>query len=80
VAADAQVWVNPHTRSNGTQVPGHYRTAPDSSLYNNWGTYPNVNRSLPQFKSGPRNQVNKGFTATTVCHWVVEATFSCKLP
>lgn len=43
--ADAQssVWVNPYTRTDGSYVPGHYRTAPDSNPYNNWSTYPNVN-------------------------------------
>lgn len=37
------VYVKPHVRSDGTYVQGHYRSAPDSSPYNNWTTRPNVN-------------------------------------
>jgi hypothetical protein len=39
----AAVHVAPYTRSNGTRVPGHYRTYPDNDFYNNFGTYPNIN-------------------------------------
>jgi hypothetical protein len=42
-AAMAQVYVNGYTRSNGTQVQGYYRTAPDSNPYNNYSTRGNVN-------------------------------------
>jgi len=41
--AQAQVYVIPHVRSDGAYVSGHYRTAPDLSVWNNWGTYGNVN-------------------------------------
>ena len=37
------VWVNGYTRSDGTEVRGHYRSAPDSSYNNNWSTEGNVN-------------------------------------
>lgn len=37
------VWVQPHRRSNGTYVPGHYRSYPDGNVRNNWSQYPNVN-------------------------------------
>lgn len=38
-----QVHVSPYLRADGTFVPGHYRTAPDSTTLNNWSRYPNVN-------------------------------------
>ena len=39
----AQVWVDPYTRRDGTQVPGHYRTRPDNNPYNNWSSQGNIN-------------------------------------
>jgi hypothetical protein len=33
--AQAQVWVDPYTRKDGTQVQGHYRSNPDGNPYNN---------------------------------------------
>jgi len=46
--ADAQEFVSGHYRHNPygggyTYVQPHYRTHADSSFYNNWSTYPNVN-------------------------------------
>lgn len=41
--AQSEVWVNGYTRSNGTYVQGHYRTAPDYTINNNWTTLGNVN-------------------------------------
>jgi hypothetical protein len=41
--AQSHVWVNGYTRSNGTTVQGHYRTAPDNTITNNWSTVGNVN-------------------------------------
>ena len=37
------VYVNGYTRSDGTQVRGHYRSAPDNSYDNNWSTEGNTN-------------------------------------
>lgn len=37
------VYVSWHTRSNGTYVEGYYRTAPNSTINDNFSTYPNVN-------------------------------------
>ncbi|EOW9375041.1 hypothetical protein ACOBWO_003360, partial [Vibrio cholerae] len=37
------VYVEGYTRSNGTQVQGHYRTSPDSTINNNFSTQGNVN-------------------------------------
>lgn len=41
--AQNQVWVNGYTRSNGTYVQGHYRTAPNYTRNDNWTTVGNVN-------------------------------------
>ncbi len=41
-AAD-RVRVRGHVRKDGTYVQPHYRTAPDSSFYNNWSTKGNFN-------------------------------------
>jgi len=37
------VFVHGYTRSNGTYVSPHYRSAPDGNVYNNWSTVGNVN-------------------------------------
>lgn len=37
------VYVEGYTRSNGTQVQGHYRSSPDSTINNNFSTQGNVN-------------------------------------
>lgn len=36
-------YVQGHTRSDGTYVPPHYRTTPDSSRGNNWSSQGNQN-------------------------------------
>lgn len=42
-AASAQTYVAPHVRSNGTYVQGHIRSAPNSTLSDNYSTSGNVN-------------------------------------
>jgi hypothetical protein len=37
------VWVRGHTRSDGTYVEPHWRSAPDGNPFNNWSTQGNVN-------------------------------------
>jgi hypothetical protein len=37
------VYVKPHVNRDGTYVEGHYRTAPNSSRHDNYGTQGNVN-------------------------------------
>lgn len=37
------VYVNGYYKSNGTYVEGHYRTAPNNTINDNYSTYPNVN-------------------------------------
>lgn len=36
-------YVRPYVRSDGTYVQPHFRTTPDSSLFNNWSTRGNIN-------------------------------------
>lgn len=44
VAAEARsTRVKPHVRKDGTFVPGHRRTTPDSSKFNNYSTKGNSN-------------------------------------
>ncbi|MFZ5474179.1 MAG: hypothetical protein ACOZBV_09615 [Pseudomonadota bacterium] len=42
-AAGADQYVRGHVRRDGTYVPPHYRTQPDSSRLNNYSTQGNVN-------------------------------------
>jgi hypothetical protein len=39
----AQTWVDGHTRRDGTYVPGHYRSAPNDSKTDNYGSKGNTN-------------------------------------
>jgi hypothetical protein len=41
--AQSEVYVNGYYKSNGTYVQSHYRTAPNSTINDNWSTYSNVN-------------------------------------
>ncbi len=54
--ADAQVWVNPYTRRDGTFVPGHYRSNPDGNPYNNWSFPGNVNPYTGREATGDLNR------------------------
>ena len=42
--ANAQVPVNSYTRNDGTQVPFHHRSKPDSNPYNNYSFPGNTTR------------------------------------
>ena len=42
-AGAQNVYVRPHVRQDGSYVQGHYRSAPDSSTYNNWSSQGNTN-------------------------------------
>ncbi len=53
-ARSNDVWVDGYTRSDGTQVRGHYRSAPDSSYNNNWTTEGNTNPYTGQDGTRPR--------------------------
>ena len=41
--AQAQVWVDPYMKKDGTYVDGHYRRDPDGNPYDNWFYPGNVN-------------------------------------
>ena len=43
VSASADVYVQGYTRDNGTYVPPHYRSDPNSSVMDNWSTQGNTN-------------------------------------
>lgn len=47
------VWVNGYFRSDGTYVPGHYRTAPDGDPYNNYSTRGNTNPYTGEARTVP---------------------------
>lgn len=42
-SSGGSTYVHGYTRSNGTYVAPHYRSAPDGNFYNNWSTKGNVN-------------------------------------
>lgn len=48
-------YVNGYTRSNGTYVQGHYRSAPDNTRDNNYGTYGNSNPYTGTAGAQPRD-------------------------
>lgn len=49
-----QVYVQSYTKSNGTYVQGHYRTAPNNTVNDNWSTVGNVNPHTGQAGYKPR--------------------------
>lgn len=53
--AVAQTYVNPHVRQDGTYVPGYFRSAPDSTVDNNYGTRGNYNPYTGQTGTQPRS-------------------------
>jgi hypothetical protein len=54
--ANAQVWVRPHTRKDGTHVEGHYRSRPDSNPYNNYSFPGNTNPYTGREATGDPNR------------------------
>jgi hypothetical protein len=54
--ADAQVWVRPYTRKDGTHVEGHYRSRPDSNPYNNYSFPGNTNPYTGREATGDPNR------------------------
>jgi len=54
--AQAQVWVNPYTRKDGTEVQGHYRSNPDGNPYNNWSFRGNTNPYTGKEAKGDPNR------------------------
>lgn len=43
LAAVAQTYVRPHVTKNGTYVEGHYRSSPNGTQMDNYGTKGNTN-------------------------------------
>jgi hypothetical protein len=54
--AHAQVWVNPYTRKDGTQLQGHYRSNPDGNPHNNWSFPGNTNPHTGKRATGDPNR------------------------
>jgi hypothetical protein len=58
-------WVRPYYKSDGTYVPGHYRSNPDGNPYNNYSYPGNVNPYTGRVAPGngygypPRNPLNE---------------------
>src|SRR5688500_7685074 len=52
-SAVAQTYVRPHVRSNGTYVEGHYRSSPNNTRIDNYGSQGNINPYTGQ--AGSRN-------------------------
>lgn len=72
---EAQVRVNGYTRSDGTYVAPHMRSAPDSSRVNNWSSQGNTNPytgergnqnpyAQPSFGGSSSRGSNNGFGST----------------
>ena len=89
-AADAQVYVRPHVRTDGTYVPGHWRSKPNHTTRDNWSTYPNVNpytgeqgNDNPyQIQTRPRYQPRRDYTSplpeSTQERWRRNMPLTCK--
>lgn len=54
--AQAQVWVDPYNRKDGTQVQGHYRSNPDGNPYNNYSFPGNTNPYTGKQATGGPNR------------------------
>jgi len=54
--ANAQVWVRPYTRKDGTHVEGHYRSSPDNNPYNNYSFPGNTNPYTGKEATGDPNR------------------------
>ena len=62
--AQSHVWVNGHTRSNGTYVSGHYRTSPNHTRNDNWSTIGNVNPYTGKAGTLPGDSGYKSYTSS----------------
>jgi len=53
--AQEQVWQNGYTKKDGTYVPGHYRTKPNSTTRDNMSSQGNTNPYTGKKGSRPNN-------------------------
>ena len=65
VIADNDVWVDGYTRSDGTTVKGHYRSAPNNTVIDNFSYYGNINPytgaiGTNKYKNDPSSTYYKG--------------------
>jgi len=69
-AAQAQdVYHQGYYNSYGTYVQPHYQTRPDSTVYNNYSTYPNINPYTGQVGTKHYNSLGSyGSTFSTPTH------------
>jgi len=59
------VQVDGYFRRDGTYVPPHHRTAPDSSRWNNYGTQGNINPYTGRQGEAPLYDLNPSAIPTT---------------
>lgn len=62
------VYVSGYYRSNGTYVQGHYRTAPNSTINDNYSTVGNVNPYTGKAGTVPRSGSNTTNSALPIIH------------
>ena len=60
------VYVQPHVTKNGTYVQGHYRSAPDTNPYNNYGTQGNANPYTGQAGTRDPYQVQQQYQPSSL--------------
>jgi len=79
-AAMAQTYVDPHLRKDGTYVPGHYRTAPNSTLTDNYSTKGNVNPYTGQAGTVDpyKVQTPKAPSYGTNCGYTSKGNYVCR--
>jgi hypothetical protein len=66
LAGGSDVSVRGYSRSNGTYVAPHMRSAPDGNFYNNWSTKGNLNpyTGVPGTRLTPSHNFTGGYLAT----------------
>lgn len=57
--AAAQVWVDPYSRKDGTQVQGHWRSSPDSTIQNNYSFPGNYNPNTGRTSTGDPYKIDR---------------------
>jgi hypothetical protein len=64
-SAFADTWVNGYTRKDGTYVPGHWRSDPNTTRNDNYSTEGNVNPYTGQPGTKPRD-----YSAPCTPRWI----------